>query len=74
MTDTAREHTENGTAAGAPAYPYHPEEMKAVWDLRVGKYISIQASARWTPAGVVTAGIAASAILLAITALVRARR
>ncbi|QRG09923.1 hypothetical protein EZH22_24140 [Xanthobacter dioxanivorans] len=57
-----------------PSVPWHPEEMKATWDVRVGKSITIQASARWTPAGVVAAGIAASAVLLAISVLVRARR
>lgn len=57
-----------------PATPYHPEEMKATWDLRVGKSISLQGTARWTPAGVVTAGIATSAILLAFAAVMRARR
>lgn len=56
------------------ATPYHPEEMKATWDLKVGKTISLQGTARWTPAGVVTAGIAASAILLALAAVMRARR
>lgn len=58
----------------ASSTPYHPEEMRATWDLKVGKSISLQGTARWTPAGVVTAGIAASAVLLSIAALVRARR
>jgi len=57
-----------------PSSPYHPEEMKATWDVRIGKSVTLQGSARWTPAGVVTAGIAASAVLLAISALVRAAR
>ncbi|MFG1180077.1 hypothetical protein [Xanthobacter versatilis] len=57
-----------------PSTPYHPEEMKAAWELKVGKSITLQATARWTPAGVVTAGIAASAVLLSIAALVRATR
>jgi hypothetical protein len=52
----------------------HPEEIKATWDLRLGKTITLQGSARCTPAGVVTAGMAVSAILLATTALVRAAR
>jgi hypothetical protein len=66
----------NDTVAAPPAEPMptHPEEMKAVFDLRVGKLISLQGSARMTPAGVVTAGITASAILLAVSALVRAAR
>ncbi len=46
--------------------PTHPEEIKAVYDLRLGKSITIHASARITPAGIVTAGIAACAIILAI--------
>lgn len=62
------------TPAAVPsAYPSHPEEMKAVFDLKIGKFVALQGSARWTPAGVVTAGITASAILLALAALVRAR-
>ncbi|SHE82598.1 hypothetical protein SAMN02745157_1022 [Kaistia soli DSM 19436] len=64
MTDT----TENQQRA----YPYHPEEMRATWDLEVGKSITLQGNARWTPAGVVTAGIAASAVLLSLASLVRA--
>lgn len=54
--------------------PAHPEEMKAIWDVRLGRCITLQGSARWTPAGIVTAGIAASAVLLALAALARARR
>ncbi|MEW6124213.1 MAG: hypothetical protein AB1698_16480 [Pseudomonadota bacterium] len=54
--------------------PSHPEEMKASWEVRIGRIITLQGSARWTPAGVVTAGIAASAVLLAFAALARARR
>lgn len=57
-----------------PAPPSHPEEMKATWEFRLGRSISIQATARWTPAGVVTAGIAASAVLLSLAALARASR
>lgn len=57
--------------AGAPS---HPEEMKAVFDMRVGKWITLQGSARITPAGVVCTGIAVSALLLATAALVRAAR
>jgi len=62
MTDTA------GYPKGAASN--HPEEMRATWDLKVGTSITLQGSARWTPAGVVTAGIAASAALLSLAALV----
>lgn len=44
--------------------PTHPEEMKAAYNLRVGKSISLQASARLTPAGVITLGIAACSVIL----------
>jgi hypothetical protein len=44
----------------------HPEEMKAVFNLKIGDKISLQGSARMTPAGVVSGGIALSAILAAI--------
>lgn len=60
--------------AGPEPMPTHPEEIKSVFDLRVGKFISLQGSARVTPAGIVTAGITASAILLACSVLVRAMR
>lgn len=54
----------------------HPEEMKTVWDVRLGNRITLQGSAsiRWTPRGVLLAGIATSAILLAVSAVVRAHR
>lgn len=45
--------------------PSHPEEIKSVFDLRVGKYISLQGTARITPAGVISTGIAVAAIALA---------
>ncbi|WP_035714235.1 hypothetical protein [Azorhizobium doebereinerae] len=53
--------------------PSHPEELTADWELKLGK-LNIHARARCTPAGIVTAGIAATAILLAVRALIRARR
>lgn len=52
----------------------HPEEMRAGFDLRIGKNINLKGTARITPAGVISTGIAAVAILLAATALVRAAR
>jgi len=48
--------------------------MKATWDARLGKSITLQGSARWTPAGVVTVGMAACGVVLAFAALVRAAR
>ena len=45
--------------------PSHPEEIKSVFDLRVGKHITLQGSARITPAGVISTGIAVAAMTLA---------
>lgn len=63
------------TSSPAPEPPpTHPEEMKAVFDMKVGRFVTMQCSMRCTPADIITAGIAASAILLACAALVRACR
>ena len=51
----------------------HPEEMRASVTLRLGP-ASLTASARTTPAGLVTTGILVSAILLSLVPLVRAAR
>ncbi len=58
----------------SPAIPSHPEEIKSVFDLRIGKYISMQATARITPAGVISTGIAAAAVMLALGYLVSSKR
>jgi hypothetical protein len=50
----------------------HPEEMRAGFDLQIGKNINLKGNARLTPAGIVTGGIMTVAVLLATTALVRA--
>jgi hypothetical protein len=52
----------------------HPEEMKATFNLRVGDKISLQGSARTTPAGIISAGITLSAILAALGFVVWAGR
>jgi hypothetical protein len=52
----------------------HPEEMRADFDLRIGKNINLKGSARVTPAGIVTGGLMTVGILLAATAFVRAAR
>ncbi len=43
----------------------HPEEMRAGYELRIGNRLSVQATARITPAGVICVGLAAAAITLA---------
>ena len=43
----------------------HPEEMRASYELRLGERVSMRATARITPAGVICVGLAAAAITLA---------
>ena len=54
--------------------PTHPEEIKATYNLKMGKSISLQGSARITPAGIVTVGITTLLVALAFTALATPRR
>ena len=51
----------------------HPEEMKGMVEVRLGK-MTLRASGRITPAGIVTSTIMAVAVILSATALVRAAR
>lgn len=44
----------------------HPEEIKSVFDLRLGKNMTLHASFRITPAGVISTGIAVAAMALAL--------
>src|SRR3954449_9838281 len=65
------------TARGAvPANdsPTHPEETKARVKLRIGKRVSLMATARTTPAGLVSVGVMVAAILLSAAALVHTAR
>ncbi len=43
----------------------HPEEMRAAAEMRLGEHVTVQVSARITPAGMISVGIAAAAITLA---------
>jgi len=58
----------------AESAPTHPEEMKAVFNVKIGNSLSMQSSARMTPAGLIALGLAISATLLAVAAVVRASR
>lgn len=49
-----------------PARPPHPQEIRSDFEMRFGKHIAMQASARITPAGVISAGIAVAVMTLAI--------
>ena len=70
MTET---HPQNRRLGYADASA-HPEEIRARVKFRVGKSVALNATARTTPAGLVAAGIMVAAIVLSITALVRASR
>jgi transcriptional regulator with XRE-family HTH domain len=63
--------TEGQQHAGTPT---HPEEIRARMRFRVGKSVSLKATVRMTPAGIVSTGVMVAAIFLSITALVRAIR
>lgn len=67
MTDTPLPPADNDI-------PTHPEEMKATYNLRIGKSISLQGSARITPAGIVTVGVTTLLVALAFAALAPRRR
>lgn len=54
--------------------PPHPEEMKAMVELRIGERTVISATARATPAGLVSVGVMIAAILLSTAALVHTAR
>jgi hypothetical protein len=56
------------------ASPSHPEEMRAQVQLHVGDRAVLTATARATPAGLVSVGATVAAILLSAAALVRAAR
>jgi hypothetical protein len=58
---------------GVDEIPSHPEEMKATYDLRIGRSISLRGSARITPAGVVTIGVTTLLVALAFAALAPTR-
>ncbi|MQY44667.1 hypothetical protein GAO09_01085 [Rhizobiales bacterium RZME27] len=49
-----------------PAPRPHPEEIRSDFEMRFGKHITMQASARITPAGVISAGIAVAVMTLAL--------
>ena len=57
-------------SASAP----HPEEMRAKVDLRIGARTVVMATARATPAGLISVGVMVAAILLSTAALVHAAR
>jgi hypothetical protein len=68
------QHPITQIAAADTGSPTHPEEIRASVDLRIGNSVSLKATARTTPAGLVTAGLMVGAIILSFAVLVRALR
>ena len=56
------------------AAPTHPEEFRATYDYRFGDSVTLQGTARMTPAGLVTLALAVSSIILSVAVLTKARR
>jgi hypothetical protein len=54
--------------------PPHPEEMKANVELRIGDRTVVMATARTTPAGLISVGVMVATILLSVAALVHTAR
>ena len=63
-----RVESERQSETAAP----HPEELKATLDLAIGNAVSVKASVRTTPAGLVGAAILAAAVLLPTVSLAKA--
>ena len=67
------EQTARGAVPGNDS-PTHPEEMKAKVKLRIGKRVLVTATARTTPARLVSIGVMVAVILLSAAALVHTAR
>jgi hypothetical protein len=63
-----RVESEHPSETAAP----HPEELKATLDMAIGNAVSVKASVRTTPAGLVGAAILTAAVLLPIVSLAKA--
>lgn len=59
-------------AAEAPMT--HPEEMRAQFELRIGRHITLEGTARITPAGVICSAIAVATMTLALGYVLTPRR
>lgn len=52
----------------------HPEEMRATVRLRIGRSVSLDATARATPAGLIAVGLLVTAILAPLLILGKSNR
>ncbi len=71
MTDDAEPSVEPQHSLETAAA--HPEEMRATVDLRIGNSVSIKATARATPAGLIAAALLISVVLIPAVWLFRTR-
>jgi hypothetical protein len=58
----------------SPTASPHPEEIRATVELRFSKHVTLRATARATPAGLVAAALLLTAILVPVMWGVRQRR
>jgi hypothetical protein len=58
----------------SPTASPHPEEMRATVELRVSEHVTLRATARMTPAGLVAAALLLTAILVPVMWGMRQRR
>ncbi|HEV7326896.1 MAG TPA: hypothetical protein VGN91_17700 [Bosea sp. (in: a-proteobacteria)] len=58
----------------SPAALPHPEEMKGSIALRIGRQTVLECSGKTTPAGLISAGVALAAIVVAFGFVARAAR
>jgi hypothetical protein len=63
----------NSEPENIPDTAPHPEEMKATIDLTIGRSVTVKASARATPAGLLTTALLVAAILIPMIWLTRTR-
>jgi hypothetical protein len=70
------DHDDEHTLTAEDAYQTdaaHPEEMKGTVELRITNHVTLKATARATPAGLVGAAVLLSAVLIPIMWAKRAR-
>jgi hypothetical protein len=73
--DPANEpHPDSGTLLDASTAAPHPEEMRATVGLRIGNSVSLDATARATPAGLIAVGLLVTAIVTPVLILGKRNR
>ncbi len=73
--DPANEpHPDSGMLLDASTAAPHPEEMRATVRLRIGNSVSLEATARATPAGLIAVGLLVTAIVTPLLILGKRNR